>query len=296
MSSAVYRGPKKWMLIAPALVVLAAMTIYPVINVLIVSFQDWALLRTAKPNGWNSFENFIRAFSDPGFWNSIVVITIYTLISVTLSIVVGVLLALQLYKGGFIRSFLKACLIFPYAISPALKGYTWRFMLNPHYGIIDRIIGIFIPSLSETVLLGTKSGAMFWLAYTEIWGWAPFLALVFIGALDMIHPDVFAAAKIDGASPVQLLFKVKLPLIAPVVIMVTLLKTVFSVKQFDAVVTLTAGGPGQATETINFYIWKQGFKFFEMGYASAMSLILIIFMILFAAVYLKVAMPKENNV
>jgi len=294
--SFIYRGPKKWVLMAPALIILFAMTIYPIFNVLVVSFQNWSMLKTPNPTGWNSFENYTRAFSDPGFWNSLGVILTYTVLSVVLSILIGIVLALQLYPKGLSRTFLKACLIFPYAISPALKGYTWRFMLNPHYGIIDKIIGFFIPPLADTVLLGSKAGAMFWLAYTEIWGWAPFLALVFLGALDMIDPQVFEAAKIDGANPWQVLRRIKLPLIAPVLIMITLLKTVFSVKQFDAVVTLTAGGPGQATETINFFIWKQGFKFFEMGYASALAVILIVFMVIFATVYMKTVMKKGNEI
>ena len=288
MNSVVYRGPKKWILLAPALIILVSMTIYPIINVLLVSFQNWNLLKSPTPKGWIGFANYLRAFQDPDFWNSVSVTFIFTILSVVISIIIAIAIALQLYPKGLYRTILKACLIFPYAISPALKGYTWRFMLNPHYGVIDKILGWLIPPLQDSVFLGTKAGALFWLAYTEIWGWAPFIALIFIGALDMIHPDVFAAAKIDGANRFQMLRYIKLPLILPVLLMVTLLKTIFSVKIFDQVMTLTCGGPGQATETINFFIYKNGFKFFEMGYASAQSVLLIIFMIFFAIFYIRI--------
>jgi len=290
LNSVIYHGPKKWFILAPALFILAAMTIYPVVNIFIVSFQDWNLLKSPEPKGWIGFDNYLRAFQDPDFWNSVGVTFIFTIISVTLSIIIAIAIALQLYPKGIYRTLLKACLIFPYAISPALKGYTWRFMLNPHYGVIDKIIGWFIPPLQDAVFLGTKAGALFWLAYTEIWGWAPFMALIFIGALDMIHPDVFSAAKIDGVNRVQMFRFIKLPLILPVLLMVTLLKTIFSVKIFDQVLTLTNGGPGQATETINFFIYKNGFKFFEMGYASAQSILLILLMVVFAAFYIKTVM------
>ncbi len=295
LNSVIYRGPKKWIILAPALIILVAMTIYPIFNVLIVSFQDWNLLKSPEPSGLIGFDNYTRAFQDPDFWNSVGVTLIFTIMSVSLSIIIAIAIALQLYPKGIYRTILKACLIFPYAISPALKGYTWRFMLNPHYGIIDKILGTLIPSLQDVVLLGTKSGALFWLAYTEIWGWAPFIALVFIGALDMIHPDVFAAAKIDGVNKYQMLRFVKIPLILPVLLMVTLLKTIFSVKVFDQILTLTNGGPGQSTEAINFFIYKNGFKFFEMGYASAQSVLLILFMIVFAGVYIKTVMKGDSN-
>lgn len=295
MSSVIYGGPKKWLILSPALFILAAMTIYPILNVFFISFQDWVLLKTPAPTGWNAGANYIRTFTDPSFWNSVFVTFIFTLVSVSLSIIIAVAIALQLYPKGIFRTILKACLIFPYAISPALKGYTWKFMLNPHYGIIDKIVGWLIPPMKDVVFLGTGPGALFWLAYTEIWGWAPFLALVFIGALDMIHPDVFAAARIDGASKLQMLRYIKIPLILPVLLMVTLLKTIFSVKIFDQVMTMTNGGPGQSTETINFLIYKNGFKFFEMGYASAQSVLLILFLVIFAAFYIKLVIGGRKS-
>jgi multiple sugar transport system permease protein len=148
--------------------------------------------------------------------------------------------------------------------------------------------------MQDVAFLATKGGAMFWLAFTEVYGWAPFLGLVFIGALDMINPDLFDAARIDGVSKFQLFYHVKLPLIMPVLVMVTLLKTIFSVKMIAISIALTRGGPGRATETINLFIYKRAFEFFEMGYASTISVILIVGMIIFAAIYIQVTKSKRT--
>jgi multiple sugar transport system permease protein len=160
-------------------------------------------------------------------------------------------------------------------------------MLHPQFGIIDRAIGALVPWAQDIVWLGHPFWALFWLAMTEVWGWAPYIALVFIGALETLPAEVFDAAKVDGASKLQSFRHVTLPLLMPIIVMVTLLKTIFSVKQFDAVVSLTGGGPGRATETINFFVYQTGFKYFDMGYAAALAYLLVIAMFVLAFFYVR---------
>ena len=281
-------------LLAPAVVVLVGTTIYPFLYALMLSFRDWRLSKTATPGPFVGLENYERAISDPNFTNSVVVTFQYTIVSVLLSLIIGLAIALLLHKPNKLNTFLKAFLIFPFAMAPALKGFSWRFMLNPYYGILDRIIDLLIPPLRDVVWLGEPAWALFWLAITEVWGWAPYIALVFIGALDTMPTDVFDAARVDGASTIQVFRYVTLPMLTPIIIMVTLLKTIFSVKQFDAVVTLTGGGPGRATETMNYFVYKTGFSFFDMGYASALAYLLITVMFVFAFLYVRTLLRGER--
>jgi len=110
---------------------------------------------------------------------------------------------------------------------------------------------------------------------------------MFVGALGSISPDIFEAAKVEGATNWQLFWKVTLPLLSPVIVIVTLLKTIFSLKMFDQVVSMTGGGPGRATQTLNYYVYINGFRFLDMGYAAALSYILIIALSIFAVIYVR---------
>ncbi|MCP4402073.1 MAG: sugar ABC transporter permease [bacterium] len=283
----------KYILIAPAFLLLTGTALYPFVYALMTSFRYWRLSKSPKPGPFIGFENYLRAFEDANFWNSVVVTVKFTILSVSLSLLVGIGIALLLRKSTLTNNLLKSLLIFPYAMSPALKGFSWRFMLNPHYGIIDKIIDTVCPPLANVVWLGEPATALFWLAITEVWGWAPFIALVFIGALDSMDQRVFEAARVDGATPRQVFWLITLPMLRPILVMITLLRTIFSVKMFDQVVTLTGGGPGRATETMNYYIYRQGFTFYDMGYASALAYMLIVALFLFAFFYVVAVMKGD---
>lgn len=277
----------KYILLAPALLLIAATTAYPLLFALNSSFRRWRLDRSPTPGKFIAFDNYLRAFDDRFFWNSIQVTIIFTVISVLLTIVIGLGIALVLQRTSRFNTFLKTMLIFPFAVSPALKGYTFRFMLNPEYGILDSMFDFFSPATTDLVWLANGFWAIFWLAMSEVWGWAPLMALMFIGALGAIPTDIFESAKVEGASNWQLFRYITLPLLSPIIIIATLLKTIFSLKMFDQVVTMTGGGPGRATQTLNYYVYQKAFVELDMGYASALAYLLIIAMTVFAYFYVR---------
>ncbi|MCP4166244.1 MAG: sugar ABC transporter permease [Chloroflexi bacterium] len=284
------RGSKwiRFILLSPAVLVVMAVSAYPMVNTFILSFRSWRLDRSPTPQEFVGLENYIRAFGDRFFWNSISVTLTFTIISVALSVILGLAFALLLQKPSRLNTVTKTLLIFPFAVAPILKGFSWRFMLNPSFGVYDNMIDTLFPPASDVVWLAHPFWAQFWLAISEVWGWAPIIALMFVGALGSISPDIFEAAKVEGATNWQLFWKVTLPLLSPVIIIVTLLKTIFSLKMFDQVVSMTGGGPGRATQTLNYYVYINGFRFLDMGYAAALSYILIIGLSIFAIIYVRV--------
>lgn len=283
----------KYILLAPALLAVLATTTYPLLYALSSSFRDWRLQRGPQPRGWVGLDNYTRAFSDGAFQNSIVVTLTFAVLSVTLSIVLGVAIGLLLNKPGWRYAAIKSLLLFPFAVSPALKGYSWRFMLNPDYGLYTNLIGTLIPPLEGVVWLSSPGGALFWIAFSEVWGWAPLIALMIIGALGGISPEINEAARLDGAGRWNLLRHITLPLLAPVLLIITLLRTIFSLKMFDQVVTMTGGGPGRSTQTINYFIYQVGFRNLDMGYASALAVMLVLALSLFAFGYVRLLMGKR---
>lgn len=318
-----------WALLAPSLLLIAATTTYPLLAALYFSFHnytlrrppEWALRFGGEGEPFMVFDpslltlaNYVDAFGDRRFINSLNVTFWFTVLSVVLSVVIGLAIAIMVQKQGRLQTATKVMLIFPFAVSPALKGYSWRFMLNENYGIYDLLIdraivmpinGLYsvinvlplveIPLIStQIVWLGEEFWALFMLAMSEVWGWAPLIALMFVGALGSIDEQIFEAARIDGANVVQIFFRITLPLLRPVILIVTMLKTIFSLKMFDQVVTMTGGGPVRATQTINFYIHNVGFvRSLDIGYASAMAYLLVVVLTICAAIYVSLVLNRK---
>lgn len=278
---------RRLLLLIPALSVIAVTSTYPLIYAFWLGTRKWQISQSPVPQGFVGLENFLRALGDSNFMMVARTSFTYTVISVVLSVVIGLAIALVLQKPGISTTFAKTLLIFPFAISPALKGYTFRYMLHPESGILTRFLNFLFPATENLIWLGQTGWAIFWLAMTEVWGWAPLVALMFLGALGSISPSIFEAAKLDGTSNVQLFFRITLPLLMPVVLTITLLRTIFSLKMFDQVVTMTNGGPGGSTQTFNYLIYQTAFRFMDMGYAAAMAAILIVIMAIISSLYVR---------
>lgn len=278
---------RKLLLLIPALSVIAITSTYPLIYAFWLGSHKWLISQSPKMQEFVGLENFIRAMTDSNFFMVAKTSFLYTFISVSLSVVIGLAIAIVLQRPGLLSTFTKTLLIFPFAISPALKGYTFRYLLHPESGVLDRFFNFLFPFTENLIWLGDTGWALYWLAMTEVWGWAPLVALMFLGALGSIPPSLFEAAKLDGTNNTQLFFYVTLPMLLPVVMTITLLRIIFSLKMFDQVVTMTNGGPGASTQTFNYLIYQTGFRFMDMGYAAALAAILIVIMAIFASFYTK---------
>ncbi len=286
------KTPLRWTLLLPALLVIGAVIVYPMLASLVTSFRSWQLIMSPTPGPFVGLENYTRAFTDQGFLNSLRVSGLYLLLSVPLSIVLGLGIALILAKPTWLNTFTRALLIFPFAVAPVLKGYSWRFMLNPEYGVYANMVGGVIPPLKGYLWLGHDFSALLVIAFSEVWGWAPLFALMFIGALGSIPGETTEAARVDGASNMQIFWRITLPLLAPVIYIVALLKIISAFKMFDQVAIMTGGGPGDSTQTLYYFVYQVAFRNLDMGYASAVSYILVILMGVLAYLYVRTLMRR----
>ncbi|WP_252315565.1 carbohydrate ABC transporter permease [Sinobaca sp. H24] len=277
----------KYLLLAPALLILGTITMFPLIRSFWISLHEWNLTDSLEMGEFVGIDNYLQAMSSSGFWNSVTVTLTFTVATVFITIASAIAVGLLLSKEKPYISFLRAVLIIPFALSPALVGYSWRFMLNPDYGLFDRIIGFLIPPLSDVVILGTPTTALAALVSVAVWIWLPFISLMFISGLMGLPNEVYEAAKMDGASNMQILFRVTLPMLQPIILIASILMTMFSLKQFDPIVTMTSGGPGNSTEVLNFLIYSTSFRYFDMGYGAALGYILAIMTIGFVLIYMR---------
>lgn len=280
----------KVVLLGPAVAVVLATVGYPLVSAAMTSFRTWKLNESSEPGPFVGLANYVKAIKDEAFHNSIIVTLEFTVISVVLSLVIGLGIALLLQRRSRINTLTKTVLILPFAVAPVLKGFSWRFMLNADYGIYDHLVNTALPFTDGIIWLGNAFWALITLALSEVWGWAPLIALMLVGALGSISPEIYDAAKVDGATGWAIFRHITLPLLAPVLVIAALLKTIWSLKMFDQVVSMTGGGPGTSTETLNFFIYREGFNFLDMGYASALGWLLTLVLAVFAVVYVRVLM------
>lgn len=282
-----------WLLV-PAFIIVLATTIYPLAYSFITSFRAWDLTESRSPQGFVGFDNYFYAASESAFLNSLWVTFIFVIASVTLTVVLAMALALLLRRKGPMHTFTRIILILPFAMSPALIGVSYRFMFNPEFGVLAKGLGAMFPSLQGVPWLADPDLAMGILVLTDVWHWTPYMTFMCLGGLASVPKETQEAARIDGASNLRIIFGIILPQMRGVILVMAVLKTIFALKMFDQVVTLTGGGPGTSTETLAYFIFNVGFRWFDMGYASALAWILTAIMMFISIWYVRMLLSDRK--
>ncbi|MDA7984421.1 MAG: sugar ABC transporter permease [Alphaproteobacteria bacterium] len=276
----------KYLFVLPAVAVVFATAVWPLAESLRLSFTVGRLNRPGFPQGYLGLENYLWAFfEEPAFWNSVRVTALYTFATVSLTTLIALGLALLLAPGGRLRGGVQTLLILPFAMSPALIGVSFRFMFNPEFGLFDAFFGFLLPPLAEVSWLADPALAFSVCVMADVWGWIPFLTLVLIGGLAAVPRETLEAAAVDGASGWRVFKDITLPQLVPVLGVVVILKSVFSLKTFDQVYMLTNGGPGTATQTLSHYVYFNGLKYGQLGYSAAVAWLMVVPMIALTWLY-----------
>ena len=285
----------RYLLIAPAMLIVIGTTIWPLVSALATSFRDWRLKRSITPGPWVGFDNYLFATEEPEFWNALKVTAVFVTLDVAITVLAALTLALLLRRSGFLQSLTKAVLILPFAMSPALIGVSFRFMFNGEFGVLSKLLGAIFPFFDGVIWLATPGFAMAALVLSDVWHWFPYMTLIILGGLAAIPVETEEAALIDGATPWQSLVHVVIPQLRGVLAVVVVLKTIFALKMFDQVVTLTGAGPGITTQTFAHYVYTIGFQHFDMGLASALAWILTLVLVAIGAFYIRLQLPARER-
>ena len=280
-------GQVKYLLVLPAMLVVAGTALWPLVYSLILSLRTWRLARSPIPGPFVGVANYEQAFGTGEFWLSVGNSALFVLLSVGFTTVLALGLALLLVSGGLLRRAVQTLLILPFAMSPALVGISWRFLFNPEFGLFAAMLGTLIPPLAGLNWLSTPALAFSALVMADVWAWTPFMCLILIGGLASLPQDTIEAAQMDGSPGWRILFGIIIPQLRPVLVVVIILKTIFALKQFDVIFMLTQGGPGHATQTLVYYAYLNGFKYYDMGFAAAISWLMVIPMLGLTFLYIK---------
>jgi multiple sugar transport system permease protein len=263
--------------VLPAVLTLLAITVFPLIYELRLAFMSWELT-TSEPARFVGLVNFgAILFHDTRFWSSLRVTLSLIVFGVALQLAIGTGLALLLNRLRRGRTLLVSLFLIPVLIAPVVAGFQFRMIYHDQFGPLNYLI--------ELVTGGRWRGfawiadpkiALLAIMMTDIWQWTPFLLLIVLAGLQSISPELYEAAEVDGASAGQTFRRVTLPLLVPVIVIGVLIRAMDSFKLFDIIYLVTGGGPGNITETISFYTYLQGFKFFSLGYTAAMAFLQLI--------------------
>lgn len=252
-----------------------------------LSFHDWNIIR-AEGWKWIGIDNYKTIlFEDPYFPAAFKVTLFYVAGTVSLQFALGLLIALILNQiVGKLTGFLRTTLIIPTIMTPVVVGIIWRLMYNPDIGMLNYFLTMF--GFSPVNWTGMPGTALPSVMMADIWEWTPFMALVMLAGLQALPQEPFEAALVDGASSWQTFRYITLPLLVPTMLVALLIRLMDAFKTFDLVFVLTQGGPGMSTEILNYYTYRYGFKFFHLGYASALSWFLVVIVTIVSLILIKI--------
>jgi len=248
------------------------MGIYPLINSLYISFFDWNIKYPGRFN-FIGLENYLDAVRDPIFLASLVRSFIWTATSVSVELVLGLALALLFNREFRVAGFARVLLLTPMIISPIAVGISFKYMYNEQFGVINFIMKLM--QIPTKAWLSDVNAAFVACLVADVWQWTPFMFLILFAGLQSLPKEPLEAARID-ATGWQTFRYVILPMMKRVIMIATLLRLIDAFKLFDLVFAMTHGGPGMVTELISVYIWRNGFRYLRMSYASALSYMLLI--------------------
>ena len=282
-----------WLFLLPALLVVVVAVVIPLGNSFILSFQRMRVNVPGFVPEFIGIENYTRMFGDPVFVRSVQNTVWFALVTVVFELVLGVIFSMMLSGDGQGARIMRSVMLIPMIMAPVAAGTMWRMMLDKNTGIVNYLLaGAGLPAADW---LGNPVLAMVSIMLVDIWRMTPWFAILLISGVKGIPGETIEAALVDGASRMQCFWRVVLPQLARVLFVVLMLRLIDAFKVFDIVFVMTGGGPGMATEMLPNYIYAQGLRYFDAGYAAALALVFIVAMALLSGVFMLVRRHFEKN-
>ena len=266
------------LLLLPAAVLLWTFTYQPILATILDSF--WSTPRGKRPSHWVGLEHYRTMAADPIFWKALSNNAIYALATIPLSMALALGMALLVHAKVRGQTWVRMAYFTPTVLPMVAVANIWMFFYAPDYGLIDQFLRPF--GLGGRNLIGSPDTALGALIVITIWKEAGFFMIFYLAALQQISPALLEAAQIEGASYGAQLRRVILPLLMPTTLFVSINAVIGAFRLVDHVVAMTKGGPDNATMLLLYYIYQVGFSFWDTGYAAALTVVLLVFLMLIA--------------
>jgi multiple sugar transport system permease protein len=285
--SPIERGERRlgYLLLAPAFILLLAVVVYPIVDLIITSFQFNNLAQPWMGTPFVGFENYSRALSDERFWEATWHTVAYIIVTVPGAVVVGLGLALLANQPFKVKWPVRLGLLLPWALPLVFSGLIFRWFFEYSQGLVNNTL--IALGMSAKPWLTDPNLAFIAICIAIIWKTSSFVALVLLAGLQTIPRSLYEAAEIDGASKLQQFWEITLPMLRPAIVVALIFRTITSIQTFDIPFAMTNGGPGNSTETLAMFIHKTTIDFLDLGYGSALAVLMFIVSALATAGYLR---------
>ncbi|MBF9018462.1 MULTISPECIES: carbohydrate ABC transporter permease [unclassified Oceanispirochaeta] len=274
-----------WFFLIPVIIVLLLVAFIPLGYGFVFSFFKYKLNMPSIPVRFVGLENYISMFSDVIFLQSLSNNIFFAFLSVILEVFLGIVIAMMLSDSGKVTRFITTVLLIPMVIAPVASGTLWRMMLDRTYGIMNYLISLI--GMAPVSWLSDPDIAIYSVIIVDVWQFTPYVAILVLSSIKSIPRSFLESAMVEGASSWRLFRSIIFPIASPVIIIVMMVRFIDAFKVFDTVFVMTQGGPGSSTEMLPTFIYRQGIKFFKVGYSSASAVLFVISMILVSLVFSK---------
>src|SRR4051812_32297834 len=271
------------LLLSPAMVVIALVAAYPIGYAVWLSLTEYSL---RVPGKWRfaGFDNYTEAFGSSEFWDAVKTTFLFTGISVTLELAIGLGMALAMHAAFKGRGVLRTVVLVPWAVLTVVSAITWRTLFEPNLGLVPTILDK-VGIAQNVVWLGQEGYALAVMVLADVWKTAPFMALLLLAGLQVIPDDVYDAAKVDGATAWQRFRRITLPLLMPAILVALIFRTLDALRIFDLPFVLTGGTNG--TSTLSLIAQKELTTNNLIGYGSALSVLTFVIVMAVSFLYIK---------
>lgn len=270
-----------WLLIAPALILLTLVFIYPIGRAFWLSLFTNNLGTQLTPV-FTGLANYQRLMGDGRFWQTLTNTTVFSSISIFLELIISMGIALVLNQTFWGRGLVRTSALMPWALPTAVMGLAWAWIFNDQYGVVNDLLAQLGLIDTPITWLGEPTRAMLAMIIADVWKTTPFIAIILLAGLQSVPRDLYEAHAIDGANPCQSFWQITIPLIMPQIIIALIFRFAQAFGIFDLVQVMTGGGPGGATETVSIYIYATVRRYLDFGYGA--TLVVVTFLLLIMAV------------
>lgn len=280
----------KWIYTAPALIFVCLLMVFPVCYTFFISFTDWALT-SGKPMKFVGLESYKAVFCEPRFWDAFGRTLSFTISAVFFETVFGTIIALILNTSFKGKTIAKTILLLPLVATPVAVGLVFTLFYDPTIGFLNYILSVF--GLPQSGWHTASKTVMFSLVVVDIWQWTPMMALMVLAGLAGISDEPYESAMVDGASYWQTLIHITIPMLLPTILTALILRSIEALKTYDIIFSMTKGGPGYSSETLNILAYKYSFEYFTMGQGAVILIFLFALVLLFSLGVMKLRKLSE---
>ncbi|MCB9432068.1 MAG: sugar ABC transporter permease [Ardenticatenaceae bacterium] len=278
-----------WLFLLPSLIGFITFYAVPAVRGLYISFTNWDMFSAPKFIG---LDNYIDMYNDKQFWRSLQVTAYYVLLNIPLQTALAIGLAVMMDRVTK-SALLRGLFVMPWLLPPVIVAMVWLWMLDPTLGVVNTALQAV--GFSRQPFLGSPDQAMPAIAAINIWQYTGYTALLFFAGLQTIPKSIYEAAAIDGATEQRMFWSITLPLLRPVMVFVLVTTIIGSFQIFDTIAVTTKGGPIDATRVITWYIFEYAFNRFEMGYATAVAVVLFLILAIITFVQMRILRADSSD-